>query len=64
MRLRLLALIIAAGTLSVGPATSTLASTAGPSSGTSSERAVATEGLVVVNRPGTPPVTTYGRYWS
>jgi hypothetical protein len=57
MRLRLLALILAAGALTLGPATSALASDTAPSSG----RTVAIESVVLEGRV---PVTPFGRYWS
>ena len=62
MRLRLLALILAAGTLSVGAAGSATATTADPAP--SSDRVVATESVVIVDRDGRMPVVPFGRYWS
>jgi hypothetical protein len=60
MRLRLLALILAAGALSVGVATSASAADTAPSS----DRAVATESVLLVDRDGRMPISPYGRYWS
>ena len=61
MRLRLLALILAAGALSVGAATS---ASAGSDTAPSSDRAVATESVLIVDRDGRMPVAPFGRYWS